>query len=112
MRVQIVNLEEGMPPVDEAMEQLNWTIATRKKDREAKCLLIIHGYGSHGVGGAIRERVRKRLVAQRSREELKLVVFGENFNPCDKDSQILLDQFPELKTMTDYFNHGVTIVTL
>ena len=112
MRVQVVNLEEGMPLVDDALKQLNWTISTRKKDHAAKCLLIIHGYGSHGVGGAIREQVRRRLGAQQKRGELKLVVFGENFNPCDKQSQVLLNQFPELKEMTDFFNHGVTIVML
>ena len=112
MRVQVVNLEEGMPPVADAIEQLNWTISTRKRDKQAKCLLIIHGYGSHGVGGAIREQASKRLEAKCKRGELKLVVYGENFNPCDSDSQLLLNQFPELKSLTDYFNHGVTIVML
>lgn len=112
MRVQVVDLEDGMPFVAEAMERLNWIISTRKKDHATQCLLIIHGYGSHGVGGAIRAQARKRLDAQYKRRELKLVVYGENFNPCDKDSQVLLDKFPELKKMTDYFNHGVTIVML
>jgi len=38
---------------------------------------VIHGYGSSGVGGALRQGIRKSLISRRKEGSVKAVVFGE-----------------------------------
>ncbi len=42
-----INLEEGMPAVDEAMTYLKMS-KTSCKQNKIGCLAVIHGYGSSG----------------------------------------------------------------
>ena len=55
-----LNLKENSPSVDEAMAILEINIDICKKSG-VKVLKVIHGYGSHGVGGAICLELRNRL---------------------------------------------------
>ena len=65
MECQIVNLEAGMPTVDMARTHLNMTLRSAKANR-VKVLKLIHGYGSSGKGGAIRQRKRRVGVGKSS----------------------------------------------
>ena len=57
--MRTIDLEEGMPRVHEALTRLReWLKALCPSARVAK---LIHGYGSTGMGGAIREAVRSEL---------------------------------------------------
>ena len=56
-----INLEEGMPTADEALSQLKDAI---KRYGKNQCLVFIHGYGSTGKGGVIRQKARQWLNAQ------------------------------------------------
>ena len=49
MEVYTVNLEEGMPYVDEALEHLEKSLR-RAKNGGCKVVKFIHGYGSSGKG--------------------------------------------------------------
>lgn len=44
------------------------------------CLCVIHGYGSSGRGGVIREKVRQWLHAQARNGTVKAVINGEDFD--------------------------------
>ena len=59
-RFKEINLEAGMPTSDDALKLLKSSIANAKSGNVG-CLYIIHGYGSSGKGGVIREKVRQWL---------------------------------------------------
>ena len=61
-RYSEVNIKDGMPTVAEAMNHLKKLIENSKKD---SCIVIIHGYGSTGNGGTIRDKARQCLMDQK-----------------------------------------------
>ena len=109
--IDIIDLEEGKPTAAEATEMLKCKIA-RCRQRKIKCLYIIHGYGSSGVGGAICASVRKWLSAQQKNGKIKAVVFGENFNIVDEVPRYLNNTYEGLEELTRVYNHGVTVIEL
>jgi hypothetical protein len=88
----------------EALQQ-----AQRDKQRALK---IVHGYGSSGTGGKLRDGIRKSLNLRR--KEGKIVGFcpGEKWGPFDEATQALLEKYPDLKRDSDYGkgNYGITVV--
>lgn len=70
MQLKEINLEIGMPTCDEALIELKNAVESAKQNKY-KCMLIVHGYGSSGKGGKIREKVRQWLNAQVKNGKLK-----------------------------------------
>ena len=58
MKYTEINIKSDMPVVGDAMKYLQDTILRLKKEK-CECVLIVHGYGSTGKGGAIREKARQ-----------------------------------------------------
>lgn len=108
-----VNLKEGMPTVEEARQKLKSELA-RNRDRGVKVVKLIHGYGSSGVGGAIKVGIRKSLSKRRKEGAIRLFVPGEQFNDYDETARELFSVMPGMKGDPDYQkgNEGVTIVLL
>ena len=50
------------------------------KAKTSVAFIIIHGYGSSGKGGAIKEKVRQWLNAQARNGVIKCVINGEDFD--------------------------------
>lgn len=67
----------GQPTVDVALRLLDNAIRIYRT--KEPCIKIIHGYGSKGVGGAIREAVRTALQTKLSRGEIQAMIPGEAF---------------------------------
>lgn len=109
--IDLVNLEDGMPSVNEAMETLKNKIA-RCRQNKIKCLYIIHGYGSSGNGGAIRNKVRQWLNAQVKNGKIKVCVFGEDFNIVNEIPRGLNERYDGLEELTHVHNHGVTVIEI
>ncbi|HHO48619.1 MAG TPA: hypothetical protein ENN06_09260, partial [Desulfobacteraceae bacterium] len=55
-----VNLENGLPTVEQAIERLRHEISLAAREG-CRVLILIHGWGSSGQGGAIKQEVRRRL---------------------------------------------------
>jgi hypothetical protein len=55
-----VNLKQGRPLVDTAVKRMTNELA-QATAQNVKVLILIHGYGSSGKGGKIREECRKVL---------------------------------------------------
>lgn len=106
-----INIKEGMPPSDEAMDDLKKWIQMLKQ-RNCKCVLIVHGYGSTGKGGVICTKSRQWLKAQERNRKIKSVIFGEDFSIYNKKALDLKNRFFELEPHLWTCNHGVTIVEL
>ena len=106
-----INIKENMPSVCDALEDLKGYIKI-KKSYGYRCLIVVHGYGSTGKGGKIREEARRWLKAQEKNQKLKTVIFGEEFDIYNEKSRVLNAKYKELKEYYCAFNHGVTIVEL
>lgn len=106
-----VNLELGRPTVEPAMQQLHAAIGEARM-LGIQALTIIHGYGSSGRGGAIRQECRKVLDYMQTRGELQCVVAGEDFNRRNGLIRQLLRRYPALGANANLNrgNRGITLV--
>jgi len=59
-KVAEVNLEREMPTVEVAIQKMKNSLTTYKR-QGYKAVILIHGYGSTGVGGSIKTAVVKSL---------------------------------------------------
>ena len=106
-----INLEEGLPTVDEALSYLKSAVELCKKNKIG-CLAVIHGYGSSGRGGAIRTKARQWLNAQARNGAVKTVINGEDCNVLNFKALELKGKYRELESYFRVCNHGVTIVEI
>jgi DNA-nicking Smr family endonuclease len=63
LSVVTVNLEAGYPTVEEARQLLK--VELEKCRRKVAIIKVIHGYGSSGVGCALRQGIRKSVIRRR-----------------------------------------------
>jgi hypothetical protein len=106
-----LNIKEGMPLVSEAMDRLKNSL-DRCRRNKYKCVLVIHGYGSTGKGGAIHDKARQWLKAQERNGKVRSVIFGEDFSIFNFKSLELKNRYRELEPLMTVCNHGVTVVEL
>lgn len=108
-----VNLERGMPLVGEALTRLGREIEQAGLEH-CRVLTLIHGYGSSGRGGAIRQEVRAQLQYLKHRGAINDLVAGEEFSTRSNFSRRLLHRFPFLRSHRDLnrSNPGITLVIL
>lgn len=108
-----LNLEKGMPIVREAQNILEAEIIKNLR-LGIKAIKVIHGWGSSGTGGKIREMVIKRLKAKKQNGSIK------HFYNCDflskdiDDFQLAVNLCPDLKKHLekDRKNKGVSYILL
>jgi hypothetical protein len=112
-QVRTLNLEHNRPTVAEAERRLRAEIAPARA-AGVRVLRVIHGYGSSGQGGALREGIRRWLRLERQAGKLRGFVAGEDWGPYDDAAQALLREVPELKGDRDWGreNYGITLVML
>jgi hypothetical protein len=111
--IKTVNLEEGMPKVEEArLRMLHELHAARKQGYVV--IKLIHGYGSSGVGGVLRIELQKELQQMERTDNIKHFIAGENWRISDETSWQMLRRYPEWKQDPDLGknNRGITIVLL
>jgi len=108
-----LNLEDGMPLVEEAVGRMNMGIQEMRISG-VKAVKLIHGYGSTGRGGKIRVGVRDELAAMKRKRLIKDFIPGEDFGPVDAASRKLAEQNKAVTRDPDYgrMNHGITVVVL
>jgi hypothetical protein len=113
MSIRTINLETGLPTADEALKRLSEAIDQAKKDG-VKAIKVIHGYGSSGKGGVLRQRVQKSLVNRRNQGKIRACVFGDKWDAFEDVTRNVLDQCPELRRDSDLNrgNEGISIVLL
>jgi hypothetical protein len=109
--VVTINIEQGFPTLEEARAKLKSELA-RCQSLKVQAAKIIHGYGSSGVGGVLRQGIRKSLISRRKDSQIKAVIFGENWNVFDPAARAMLEVCPELSKDRDLCssNPGISIV--
>lgn|SRR5574344_2133525 len=106
-----INLEDGYPTVDAAIRYLQDAISILKNQGNA-CLYIIHGYGSSGVGGKIKIKVRQYLNAQIRYGVVKKVYNGEDFIKMKSETKELRKKYKRLEQLVLHPNEGVTVIVI
>ncbi len=111
--VVTINLKQGLPTVDEALARLDRELATARA-HGSRVVRVIHGWGSSGVGGAIRTAVRHHLRTAIRQRHARSFVPGDDYSDATDQGQALLHECPALRAelRTDRHNPGVTLVEL
>lgn len=112
-KIITVNLEDGLPTVEQALSRLD-TALLRARESGANLMRLIHGYGSSGVGGRLREAVRIQLNDLAQRGRIRSYISGEDYGPRSLQTKRLMKQYPSLmrSERTDSRNPGITLVEL
>lgn len=110
MRLDVINLEYGLPKVSDALDTLAVELTNLKCDK-AKCALIIHGYGKRTQGGGkIKEAARTELLNYQNDGVISKVIFGEDLSMFDEKVMRLRYDYPDLSQYVGKRNLGVTLV--
>jgi len=111
--MKIVNLEDGMPTVEQARLRMQYELQAARKEGYTAAKLI-HGYGSSGMGGTLRLELQQELRQRARSGTLRAVIPGEDWRISDEATWELLKRFPEWKKDADMGrnNLGISIVLL
>ena len=113
MKIETINIKEGFPPSDVAVANMEIEIDALKCS-DVRALKVVHGYGSHGVGGEIRKLAHLRLKELKRQKKILDYIPCEKFGEAQKHSDFILNNFPELILDDDLknYNSGITLVFL
>ena len=111
--MKVCNIEAGMPTVHEAQNRLRNEIQAARLGKWS-CLKVIHGYGSSGKGGQIKNSLPDFLDSQMRKGNIRDYIKGENFSIFDSITQKAMLRYPDLSGDPDLeqCNHGITIILL
>jgi hypothetical protein len=110
---KVVNLEEGRPTVNAGLLHLERALAAARAEA-IPLIKLIHGYGSSGVGGRLREEVRNTLGRLQRNGLISGFITGEDFRLSNEASWELVKRYKTMKQDRDFgrANRGITIVVL
>ena len=112
MKYKIINLKENQPTVDQALAILEIEIEIARREGIV-AMKIIHGYGSHGVGGEIKRALKIWLPRAKHKGFISDFVKGEQWlasETAEKIKRLCPEVIgdPELF----YSNSGITILLI
>jgi hypothetical protein len=112
-KIWLANLESGRPTANEALLRLDFELAHARR-AGAPAIKIIHGYGSSGVGGVLRDVIRVTLRQMADDGKIKAFVAGEDWRISNETAWEMQKRVPELKRDSDLGrgNKGISIVLL
>jgi hypothetical protein len=113
MSVRTINVEAGLPSLDEARRQVIEEIRRAKQDR-IRVLKVIHGWGSSGKGGKLCHGLRKSFALRKKEGVIKEFIPGEDFSIFNPAALAMVEAVPELRGDPDLnlTNEGVTLIWL
>lgn len=110
--MEVLNIKKDKAQTDVAVSLALIEIDTRKKFGN-KIFKVIHGYGSHGVGGDIKRDLHQKLEKLKKEKFIRDFIKGETFTTF-KVNQLKLakEELDLLIIDEDYnnFNPGHTII--
>ena len=109
--MQIINIEQGHPTVQQAMVKLQNGIY-RARASGQPFAKIVHGYGSSGTGGAIKQSIGLELRKYVARGMIKSYCPGEDFGPFSSAGRDMSAKHPVVSRDRDWglHNDGITVV--
>src|SRR5436305_14650645 len=77
--IKIINLEDGMPKVEEARLRMQHELQVARQQGYA-AVKLIHGYGSSGVGGPLRNELQKELQRMAGADTVRSCISDEQWH--------------------------------
>jgi hypothetical protein len=110
---RVINLEEGHPTVNVGLLRLDRALVAARSEG-VPLLKLVHGYGSTGVGGRLREEVWKALDRFQRNGFIAGFIPGEDFRLSNEATWELVKRDKAIKQDRDFGrgNRGITIVVL
>ncbi len=109
--IKVINLEEGMPTVEQARLRMERELHLARQQR-CTAVKLIHGYGSSGAGGFLRIELQKELRRLAQAGSIRAFIAGEDWRVSNEITWDVLKKFPEWKQDSDLgkSNMGISIV--
>lgn len=109
--LKVINIKDSHPNVDYALFLLEQEIHDAKTTN-TQVLVVVHGYGSHGKGGAIKKGAVQRLKQLQKQGTIRTFVCGEHWGDSNPDKMLINKLCPESILCKDIgnLNSGVTVV--
>ena len=113
MIFKVVNLKEYLPSVELALANFEIELELAFKS-DVKAIKFIHGYGSHGTGGAICNALRKHVKTLHKNKKIKYYLLGGEWDLQDEKAREIIYACSKLYRDEDlgHQNPGITIVCL
>lgn len=105
IKTRVVNLEEGRPTVAEALARLERELDRARRDG-VRLLKVIHGYGSTGVGGAIKQGVHRRLATFKRNGRIAEFVPGEEWGVFHEGTRRIVEELGDPGSDPDFRNQN------
>ena len=113
MKMDIINIENDHPTLEIAKGRILSAVPSARR-RGCKYIKIIHGYGSSGSGGAIRQAMPAFLAGHKASGFIRDYAVGTDFSQNRDPGVRICGLYPELKKDPDYRNgnEGISIIVL
>ena len=110
---RVINIKKDFPTVDYALYLIDQEIKYSRVIGN-RSIILIHGYGSHGQGGVIKEVVKKYLPELKKKHIITDYVFGENWGEMNKSKENMCRICPELILQENLqgLNSGVSVILI
>jgi hypothetical protein len=112
-QVRTINVEAGMPNVDEALVRLEREL-WQARQSGVHVIWVIHGWGSSGTGGRLRLACRAFLQREMTAGRVKRVIAGDDYSRTANMGRDLQGRCRDLRDSerSDRHNPGITFVEL
>jgi Smr domain len=109
--LRTINIKAGMPLVEAGLARLEQELAQAMR-AGVRVVRIIHGYGSTGKGGLLRDACRACLGRMLKSGQITSFLPGEDYSGATNAARNLIRRCPELRSSerTDRLNPGITFV--
>jgi len=109
----IFNMELGYPTIEEAIDKFE-TYLDAAYDAGFKSMVVIHGYGSSGAGGGIKQTIRRHLEGNYYIPKVSNYYFGEDLKAGNEAFEELLKARSSIKKHQSHFlgNAGTSVLLL
>jgi hypothetical protein len=109
-KVTELNLERGFPTIEASIRTMQDALTSCRR-QGIRALILIHGYGSTGVGGGIRAAVRKKLAEPGMGGVVRDFTGGEQWHYRKKEYISMCKELGNYEGRITN-NEGVTVVIL
>ena len=110
--MEIINIEQGHPTVQQAMVKLQNGIYHARATGKPLAK-IVHGYGSSGTGGAIKQAIGIELRKYISRRMIVSYCPGEDFGPFSAAGRAISEKHPEAsRVMKRVFRKNIFFIEI
>ncbi len=113
MDYKVLNLKENSPTIEQALAIFEINVSAYKLEG-VKVVKVIHGYGSHGVGGDICLQLRRLLRSMKKGKKIKDFLLGNEWDMSNEKCINILTELKDCYNDEDLGNSnpGITIVVL